>query len=149
MRLAADLVFALMLAVVTVTDLRERRIPNWALGAAVALGLPLLAIVDPGALPARSAAALVAGGVFLALALGRPGGFGLGDVKLIGTMGLFLGPAVITAVLLALLAGTLHGLLLFIRHGSAAAKLTLPFAPFLALGALCASLGVCGPIGGG
>jgi prepilin signal peptidase PulO-like enzyme (type II secretory pathway) len=70
-------------------------------------------------------------------------------VKLIAAIGLFLGPAVLGAVLVALLAGTFYGLLLFIRHGSAAAKLTIPFAPFLALGALCALLGVSGPIGGG
>jgi Flp pilus assembly protein protease CpaA len=148
MRFAADSVFVLMLAVVTVTDLRERRIPNRVLGAAVALGLPLLAVGDPGALPGRLVAALAGGAVFLALALGRPGGFGLGYVKQIATIGLFLGPAVLAAVLIALLGGSFHGLLLFIRHGSAAAKLTIAFAPFLALGALCALLGVSGPIGG-
>jgi leader peptidase (prepilin peptidase) / N-methyltransferase len=143
--LAADLVFIAMLAAVTVTDLRERRIPNRVLGAAVVLGLPLLAASDPGALPGRVTAAVVAGGVFLTMALLRPGGFGLGDVKLIATMGLFLGPAVLGAVLIALLAGSLWGVALFVRHGRAAAKLTLPFAPFLALGSLltlfCASGG--------
>jgi Flp pilus assembly protein protease CpaA len=146
-RLAADLVFIAMLATVTVTDLRERRIPNRVLGAAAAPGLPLLALADPGTLPERLVAALVAGGLFLALALGRPGGFGLGDVKLIATMGLFLGPAVTGAVLIALIAGTLYGAALFARHGSAAARLTLPFAPFLAVGAVCVLLGAVGPIG--
>lgn len=146
MRFAADFVFIAMLAVVTVTDLRERLIPNRVLGAAVVLGLPLLALGDPGALPGRVAAALVAGAAFLALALARPGGFGLGDVKLIATMGLFLGPGVLAAILVALLAGSLYGVALFVRQGRAAAKLTLPFAPFLALGALLVLLGV---IGGG
>jgi leader peptidase (prepilin peptidase)/N-methyltransferase len=144
--LAADLVFIAMLAAVTATDLRERRIPNKVLGAAVVLGLPLLAASDPGALPGRVTAALVAGGAFLVMALLRPGGFGLGDVKLIATMGLFLGPAVLGAVLLALLAGSLWGVALFLRHGRAAAKLTIPFAPFLALGSL---LALVGAIGGG
>jgi Flp pilus assembly protein protease CpaA len=143
-RLAADSVFIAMLAVVTVTDLRERLIPNRVLGAAVALGLPLITVSDPGALTERLVAALVAGGFFLTLALARPGGFGLGDVKLIAAMGLFLGPAVLTAVLVALLTGTLWGAALFIRHGRAAAKLTLLFGPFLALGSLLALFGVTG-----
>jgi prepilin signal peptidase PulO-like enzyme (type II secretory pathway) len=143
---AADLVFIAMLAVVTVTDLRERRIPNRALGAAVALGLPLLAASDPGALPGRVTAALVAGGAFLVMALLRPGGFGLGDVKLIAAIGLFLGPGVLAAVLVALLAGTLWGVALSVRYGGAAAKMMLPFAPFLALGSL---LALFTPIGGG
>lgn len=133
-----------MLTVVTITDLRTRLIPNRALAAAVALGLPLLAVADPGALPAHLLAAFAAGGAFLALALFRPGGFGLGDVKLIATMGLFLGPAVLIAVLVALLAGTLTGATLFVRHGTAAAKMTIPFGPFLALGGLLTLLGVIG-----
>ena len=141
MRLAADLVFVAMLAVVTVTDLRERRIPNRVLIAAVALGLPLLAVSGPGTLPGRLVAALTAGAVFLLAVLVRPGGFGIGDVKLIATMGLFLGGAVVGAVLVALLAGSLAGAALFARHGTAAAKLTIPFGPFLALGGLVALSG--------
>ena len=146
MRLAADLVFIAMLVAVTVTDLRERLIPNRVLGVAVVLGLPLLTLGDPGALPGHLAAALVAGGAFLAIALLRPGSFGLGDVKLIAVMGLFLGPAVLAAVLVALLAGSLWGVALFLGHGRAAAKLTLPFGPSLALGSL---LALFGAIGGG
>jgi prepilin signal peptidase PulO-like enzyme (type II secretory pathway) len=141
MRFAADSVFVAMLAVVTVTDLRRRLIPNRVLGTAAALGLPLLAGADPAALPGRLAAALAAGGVFLAIALARPGGFGLGDVKLIAAMGLFLGSGVLGAVLVALLGASLAGLVLFIRHGSAAAKLMIPFGPFLAIGGFLALLG--------
>jgi prepilin signal peptidase PulO-like enzyme (type II secretory pathway) len=141
-KLAADLVFVAMLAVVTVTDLRSRLIPNRVLATAVALGLPLLAAADPDALPGRLAVALAAGGAFLAIALARPGGLGMGDVKLIATMGIFLGPAVLGAVIVALLAGSLFGLALFVRHGTAAAKLTIPFGPFLALGGLVALLGM-------
>jgi leader peptidase (prepilin peptidase)/N-methyltransferase len=134
----ADLIFVAMLAVVTLTDLRERRIPNRVLIAAIAAGLPLLTLADPGALPERLGASLAAGGTFLGIALARPGAFGLGDVKLIGTIGLFLGEAVLGAVLLALLAGSALGVALFARHGRAAAKLTIPFGPFLALGAVSA-----------
>jgi prepilin signal peptidase PulO-like enzyme (type II secretory pathway) len=140
-RLATDLVFITMLAVVTVTDLRRRVIPNRVLLAAVAVGMPPLALADTGSLPAHLAAALLAGGAFLGLAVARPGGFGLGDVKLIAAMGLFLGEAVLGAVLVALLAGSLFGLALCLRHGAAAIKWTIPFGPFLALGSLAALLG--------
>jgi prepilin signal peptidase PulO-like enzyme (type II secretory pathway) len=141
-----DGVFVAMLAVVTVTDLHRRVIPNRVLGAAVAAGLPFLAVADPGSVPGRLLAALVAGGAFLALALVRPDGFGMGDVKLIAVIGLFLGDAVLGAVLVALLAGSLLGLALIVRHGPAAAKATIPFGPFLALGALLALLGLPMPL---
>jgi prepilin signal peptidase PulO-like enzyme (type II secretory pathway) len=145
-RLAADSVFVLTLAVITVTDLRRRVIPNRVLALAVALGLPLLAAADPDSLPGRLAVALAAGGVFLAVALARPGGFGMGDVKLIAAMGLFLGDAVLGAVLVALLCGSLLGLALIVRHGAAAAKRTIPFGPFLALGGMVALLGCVPPL---
>jgi Flp pilus assembly protein protease CpaA len=129
-------VFLAMLAVATVTDLRERRVPNRVLGVAVSVALPLLAVTDPGSLPGRLAAALLAGGAFLALALLRPDGFGMGDVKLIGVIGLFLRLDVLVAVLIALVAASLIGLFFFVREGRAAAKATVPFAPFLALGSV-------------
>jgi leader peptidase (prepilin peptidase)/N-methyltransferase len=63
---------------------------------------------------------------------------GLGDVKLAGVMGLYLGRAVIPALVIALLAGSLVGLALIARHGAAARKRAIPFGPFLALGGIAA-----------
>jgi Flp pilus assembly protein protease CpaA len=133
-------IFVALLATVTCTDLRERRIPNRVLGAGVALALPILGVADPGSVPGRLAAALLAGGAFLALALPRPDGFGMGDVKLIGVMGFFLRLDVLVAVLIALVAASLVGLFFFLREGRAAAKATVPFAPFLALGSVAVLL---------
>lgn len=146
MRVATDLVFIVMLATVTVTDLRRRLIPNRVLLVAVAVGVPPLALADADSLPGHLAAALLAGGAFLGIAVARPGGFGLGDVKLIGVMGLFLGEAVLGAVLVALFAGSLFGLALCLRHGAAAIKWTIPFGPFLALGGLVALCGAVPPL---
>ncbi|HTR76234.1 MAG TPA: A24 family peptidase [Solirubrobacterales bacterium] len=134
-----------MLATVSVIDLRERRVPNRVLGVAVALGLSLLAVADPSSVPGRLAVALLAGGAFLALALLRPDGFGMGDVKLIGVMGFFLGVGVLTAIMVALLSASLLGLVLFVRDGRAAAKATIPFAPLLALGGVLALLAAPSP----
>jgi leader peptidase (prepilin peptidase) / N-methyltransferase len=140
-RLASDLVFVLVLVAAGIIDLRSRRIPNRLLATGVAAGLPLLALADPGLLPGRIAAMGLAGGAFLAVALIRPDGFGMGDVKLIATMGLFLGDAVLPAVLVALCAGSVLGLVLLVRDGRDAATATFPFGPFLALGGLLTLLG--------
>jgi prepilin signal peptidase PulO-like enzyme (type II secretory pathway) len=140
-RIASDLVFVSMLAVVSATDLRCRLIPNRVLAIVLMIDLPLLAVVDPGSLPGRAAAMAVAGGPFIAVSLLRPNAFGMGDVKLIATMGFCLGAAVLGAVLAALCAGSLFGVGLIARDGRGAAKATIPFAPFLALGGLLALLG--------
>ena len=63
---------------------------------------------------------------------------GMGDVKL----ALLLGFAVGRTVPIAIFAGTLFALVpsavLFARHGVAARKMAIPFAPFVALGGLLA-----------
>lgn len=141
MRVVSDLVFISMLAVVSATDLRGRLIPNRVLAIALMIDLPLLAFVDPGSLPGHAAAMAVAGGPFVAVSLLRPDAFGMGDAKLIATMGFCLGAPVLGAVLLALCAGSLFGVGLIARDGRGAAKATIPFAPFLALGGLLALLG--------
>lgn len=131
---ALGLVFVTALAAVTLTDLERRVIPNKVLLAAALAGLAIVAAADPASLPERAIAAAAAGGLLLAAALAYPRGMGLGDVKLAATMGLFLGPEVAPALLVALLAGSLVGLALIARHGAAARKRAIPFGPFLALG---------------
>ncbi|HEY5053642.1 MAG TPA: prepilin peptidase [Solirubrobacterales bacterium] len=137
---AIGLVFVTMLVAVTLTDLERRIIPNKILivgaVACVALALP----TDPGGMPERLIAAVAAGGLLFCVALAYPGGMGLGDVKLIAVMGLFLGRAVAPAFLIALLTGSLVGLALLARHGSGARKMAIPFGPFLAFGGVVAML---------
>jgi leader peptidase (prepilin peptidase) / N-methyltransferase len=131
---AIGLVFVTMLAVVTLTDLEQRIIPNKVLIVGALLCIAIAAPTDPGGLPERGIAAVAAGGVFFLVVLAYPAGMGLGDVKLAATMGLFLGRAVAPAILAALLIGSLVGLILIARHGSRARKMAIPFGPFLALG---------------
>jgi leader peptidase (prepilin peptidase) / N-methyltransferase len=128
----------LLAAVVTVTDLRSRTIPDAALLAAIALAGPICFLSDPADLPERLLAAGGAGGFLLAAALARPDGMGLGDVKLAGVLGFYLGVRVIESLLIAFAAGSLAGLVVLARHGWAGRHRTIPFAPFLALGALAA-----------
>jgi leader peptidase (prepilin peptidase)/N-methyltransferase len=136
------LAFITMLAIVTLTDLEQRIIPNKVLLAGALLCVAIAAPTDPAGLPERAIAAAAAGGVFFLVVLAYPAGMGLGDVKLAATMGLFLGRAVAPAILIALLAGSLFGIALLTRHGSKARKMAVPFGPFLALGGVVALL--CG-----
>jgi leader peptidase (prepilin peptidase)/N-methyltransferase len=57
-------------------------------------------------------------------------------VKLAGMMGVFLGLAVLPALLAAFLFGSVVGLGIMAARGVAARKQAVPFGPFLALGAL-------------
>jgi leader peptidase (prepilin peptidase) / N-methyltransferase len=127
-----------LLGVVTVSDLRTRLVPDGALLASLLVAIPVCLASDPGAVPGRLLAGLGAGGFLLAAALIRPDGMGLGDVKLAAVLGFYLGGAVIEAMLISFAAGSVAGLVLLIRHGWRARSRTIPFAPFLALGALLA-----------
>jgi leader peptidase (prepilin peptidase)/N-methyltransferase len=128
------MVLVAMLAAVTLTDLEQRLIPNKILLVGSVICLLIAVPTDPGGVSERVIAALAAGGLLFAVALAYPAGMGLGDVKLVASMGLFLGRAVAPALLFALLFGSVVGLALLVRHGSKARKMAIPFGPFLALG---------------
>jgi leader peptidase (prepilin peptidase)/N-methyltransferase len=137
---AIDLIFVTMLAAVTLTDLEQRIIPNKILLTGAILCLVIAAPTDPSGLPERVIAAAAAGGILFLVAYAYPQGMGLGDVKLTATMGLFLGRAVAPALLFALLAGSVVGMVLIARHGAKARKMAIPFGPFLALGGVVGML---------
>lgn len=129
-------VFAMTLATITLTDLEHRLIPNVVLIPSAIAGLLILALSDADRLPEHLIAAGAAFGALLLIALIKPQGMGMGDVKLAGVMGLYLGRAVAPALLIAFAAGALYGLILIARHGPEARKHQVPFGPFLALGGL-------------
>jgi leader peptidase (prepilin peptidase)/N-methyltransferase len=75
----------------------------------------------------------------LLAALASPAGMGMGDVKLVAVLGLFLGEEVAVAVFVALLAAVAVGLVIIARKGARAGRKTvLAFGPFLALGGVVA-----------
>jgi leader peptidase (prepilin peptidase)/N-methyltransferase len=130
------LIFVAMLAIITLTDLDLRIIPNKVLIAGAVLCLAIAIPTDPGGVPERLIAGAAAGGIFFLIVLAYPRGMGMGDVKLVATMGLFLGRAVAPAILAGLLAGSIIGLALIATQGAQARKMAIPFGPFLALGGI-------------
>lgn len=131
-----------MLTTTTLTDLERRIIPNKVLLTGAVICMAIAVLTDPAGVPERLIAAAAGGLVFFLVALAVPQGMGLGDVKLVATMGLFLGRGLAPAVLIALLTGSLVGIAIMIRRGAGARKSTIPFGPFLAFGGAVAIL--CG-----
>lgn len=131
-----DASLVVLACVVTVTDVRSRQVPDGPLLASLAVALPVCLLSDPAGVPARLTAGAGAAGFLLAAVLVRPDGMGLGDVKLAGVLGVYLAGRVIEAMLVAFAAGLVAGLVLIVRHGWEARRRTIPFAPFLALGAM-------------
>jgi leader peptidase (prepilin peptidase)/N-methyltransferase len=138
-------VFLAVLLALALTDLHQRIIPN-----AVVLPSLLLfgAALAGGAILGRhlsvvgAATGMVAfGGGLLVVALIRPGGMGMGDVKLAGLIGLVLGALglryVAVAAGLSILAGGV-GAVAALATGRSR-KAAIPFGPFLVAGAMAAA----------
>ena len=99
-------------------------------------GVVATAITDTGDLPEHLIAGAGAFALLLVAALAYPAGMGMGDVKLAGAMGLYLGLSIAPALLAAFLSGTVVGLAIIAREGASARKKAVPFGVFLALGGL-------------
>jgi leader peptidase (prepilin peptidase)/N-methyltransferase len=146
---AALALFAVCAAVLTVTDLREHRLPNqWtgvlAAGGGVILGLGCLAS-DTGW--TRFWGMLGGGAVYLALMLvlhllSRTG-MGMGDVKLGGALGLYAGwlgwDHLFGAIVVAFVVGGLVALVL-VAARRATGSTHLPFGPAMLAGTAVALL---------
>jgi leader peptidase (prepilin peptidase)/N-methyltransferase len=143
LELLVDLPFAAMLIAVANIDIEFRIVPNRLLAPLAVWAVAASALVQPGKLPELLIAGAAAFTFLLVAALAYPAGMGMGDVKLAGVMGLYLGLSVAPAMLIAFLAGSLVGVAMMLRDGRTARKKGVPFAPFLALGSLVAL--VAGP----
>ena len=128
--------FCAVLVAVSAIDLEHRIVPNRIVVPAAAVALVARTALDPG--PEWALGAVGAAGFLLIAVLAYPSGMGMGDVKLALLLGAMLGPTVPVALMVGLISALLPSLVLFARHGSAARKLALPFAPFLALGGIVA-----------
>ncbi len=134
--LALWLPFVAMLIAVAGIDLDHRIIPNKILLPAAIWGLVATIIFRPDNIDDSLVAGGIAFSALLLAALIYPAGMGMGDVKLAGVMGIYLGSGVAPAMLAAFLAGSVVGVVIIAREGSDARKKGVPFGPFLAFGGL-------------
>ena len=128
--------FCVVLVVLSAIDLEHRIVPNRIVLPAALIVLLAHTALDPS--PEWLLGALGASGFLLLAALAYPAGMGMGDVKLALLLGAMLGRLVGVGLMLGMLAALVPSVYLLARHGSAARKMGIPFAPFLALGAVIA-----------
>jgi len=128
--------FAAVLGALAAIDFERRIIPNRIVLPAAAAMLVAQCALYPDMALEWALGALGAAAVLLVLALLRPGGLGMGDVKLGLLLGVGLGLNVFVALALGSLAAWPVALCLVARHGRAGLKRTIPFGPALCLGAL-------------
>lgn len=140
-QLVLGLLLVSVLIPIAFIDLAVQRIPN-----AITLPAAVVAVVVGTALdPGGEIERLIAGAAaaaFLGLpALINPRGMGMGDAKLAGVMGLYLGAEVAAAILIGLVTGVVVGVGIVAQRGMSAGRRTrIPFGPFLAFGAVVALL---------
>lgn len=144
---AVTLTAFLYLAAVTVAlamiDLDTHSLPNRIVLPAYPVAAILLTVTaflagDPGRLLASLIGAAVLFGFYLLMALAYPAGMGLGDVKLAGVLGLYLGwlgwaPLIVGAFSAFLLGGLFALVLLITRRANR--KSGIPFGPWMLAGA--------------
>jgi leader peptidase (prepilin peptidase)/N-methyltransferase len=131
-----ELPFVACLIALAGIDLDHKLLPNKIVYPMAAYGLVASAVVDTGDFPEHLIAGTGAFAFLLIAVLAYPSGMGMGDVKLGGTMGLYLGVSVVPALLAAFLTGTAFGLVVIAREGAQARKKAVPFGIFLAIGGL-------------
>jgi len=130
--------FAGVLVVLAAIDLEQRIIPNRIVVPAGVVVLLGNIAAEPQRWKEWISAAVVSMLVALAVSLATRGGVGMGDVKLAFLLGAGLGWDVVGAVIVAMLATFAVAVWILARRGLNARKETIPFGPFLALGALVA-----------
>jgi leader peptidase (prepilin peptidase) / N-methyltransferase len=137
--IALGIVLVTVLIPIAIIDFEHRIIPNRITGPAAIVAILIGVLFDQDFVVEQLIAGAAAGGFFLLAAIAYPRGMGMGDVKLAGMMGLYLGRAVGLAVLVGLVAGVLVGGVIMARVGvKAGRKQQVPFGPFLALGGIIA-----------
>jgi leader peptidase (prepilin peptidase) / N-methyltransferase len=151
--LPAFLALAAVTAPLVIIDVERHRLPDrlvatGAVAAALLLSAAAVTRHDAGALLRSTEAAAVVVAVLVAFALASPRSFGLGDVKLGGLLGAYLGWLGWTYVSYGIFAGFLLGALLalpLVATGRATLRSPVPFGPPLVAGALIvAAFGLVG-----
>lgn len=162
-RAAAAAVFFWFLLVLSVIDIDHYRLPNAVVAVLAVAGaagvlvsqmsaVPLVPLLGPSggtglmfqplanALLGMALGAGLSGGIAAAYAaVRRTRGLGMGDVKFLAALGIFLGPYVLVALFLGSVMAAIGGLAF--NRGTRLAERRIPFGPFLAAAAAVTALG--------
>jgi leader peptidase (prepilin peptidase)/N-methyltransferase len=134
--LVLELPFVAALIALAAIDYDHKLLPNKIVYPLAVYGVIATLLVDQDDLVENLIAGAGAFAFLLLAVLAYPRGMGMGDVKLAGAMGLFLGLSIIPALLTAFLSGTIVGVVILAREGAAGRKKAVPFGVFLALGGI-------------
>ena len=136
--IASYLVVFAILITASIIDIRERRIPDNLIIAGVVIGLTITLFNPEHGFLDGLIGGTTAGLVMLLISCITKGGLGLGDVKLFGCIGIYLGlESTASAMLIAaVLSGLFSLVLICINRDNK--KREIPFAPFIMAGALAA-----------
>lgn len=135
-RVLSYLAVIVLLTVAAIIDVRERRIPDKLVMTGAAAGLVFSLFDLSGGILNRLMGGVTAGLVLFFIYYITKGGIGLGDVKLFGCAGIYLGIGnTVSAMLIAaVLSGLFSLILICINRDNK--KRELPFAPFILAGVL-------------
>ena len=132
----AAAVFCIALVAISAIDIERRIVPNRIVLPATLVVLAVMLAWQPSI---EWPAAGFGAALFLFLAaLAYPAGMGMGDVKLALLLGVAVGRSVPVALMVGMFSALVPSAVLFARHGGAARKMGIPFAPFLAFGGVVA-----------
>jgi prepilin signal peptidase PulO-like enzyme (type II secretory pathway) len=124
----------LLLVFIACFDFVTRRIPNRVTLPAMAAVVVFRAVFALGSVPEALIAGAAGFAAFLLLVIVTRGGFGMGDVKLVGLLGLLLGEALLPALLLGIVAGGVASAVAAVASSEGRRK-AIAYGPYLCLGA--------------
>ena len=128
--------FCAVLVAISAIDVEHRIVPNRIVIPAFVVVLAAQTALEPSV--EWLLGALGASVCLFTAALVHPKGMGMGDVKLALLLGAMLGRNVAVALMLGMLFALVPAAALAVRHCARVRKMAIPFAPFLALGAVVA-----------
>jgi leader peptidase (prepilin peptidase) / N-methyltransferase len=134
--LVLELPFVAALIALAAIDFDHKLLPNRIVYPLAAWGVIATLLVDRDDLVENLIAGAGAFAFLLAAVIAYPRGMGMGDVKLGGAMGLYLGLSIVPALLAAFLSGSIVGIAIIAREGAEGRKKAVPFGVFLALGGI-------------
>lgn len=124
------------LVIVSFIDLDHKIIPDAITLTGIPLGILTSLVISPVSVWESVLGVILGGGLFFFIAVISSGGMGGGDIKLMATLGAFIGwQSILITIFLASCLGSMVGLaLILIKKKNR--KDVVPFGPFIALGAL-------------